>query len=83
MKGVFKTTARGPNNTKVGVVTQIELPFVPAPGLMVQINAHENFWRVDDVLWRLDRPDEVEMIVSDPGGLWPVTLLLNQGWLEE
>ncbi len=82
MKGIFRTTADFPVNTEADMVARCDIPFVPSVGDMLAITAHGDYWCVDDVFWHFERPDEVEVFVSDPGGAHPAAHLLKQGWQE-
>lgn len=80
MKGVFRTTAIGPKDSDVDMVVRCEIPFVPSVGNMLAVTAHGDYWCVDDVFWHWQQPDEVEIFLSDMGGVQPVAYLVGQGW---
>lgn len=83
MKGVFRTTARGPNGTDIEMVARREIKFMPSIGVMLAVTPKGYFLRVDDVFWHCDRPDQIEVYLLMNGGAEPVSHMRKQGWQQE
>lgn len=60
---------------------EFEVPFLPVPGMMIAPNARADFMKIDDVFWRADKPDGIDLFVVDNGEkLRPFSYWRKQGW---
>jgi hypothetical protein len=59
-----------------------DIPFVPAPGMMVAPAPQADFYRVDEVYWRPADPRILEIFVEHPSPHQESSTadLLAQGW---
>jgi len=76
MKGIFRCTAMGGEE----MVTEIELPFVPAVGAMLAVTDGGDYLRVEDVYWNCAAPDEIIVFMTDESGDPSAAYLREQGW---
>lgn len=83
MKGIFRTTGQGPDNTEVGLRVEQAIPFVPPLGAMVAPIPGGSFMEVEGVMWDAARPMEVELHVADPAGLELAESMRFLGWTVE
>jgi hypothetical protein len=68
-----------------GVLLQVnaQLPFVPTLGMMLAVTSKGDLLAVEDVMWFVDKPDELEIWLTEPnlhGSDRPAAYWKRQGW---
>lgn len=81
MKAKCNTTAIRRNGLQVEMVAACEIPFVPCIGQRLAVTPGGDYFNVNEVFWRCNNPDEIEVYLDELSGAdMDFNYLVKQGW---
>lgn len=81
MKVKFNTTAIRRNGLQVEMVVECEMSFVPCVGWSLAVTPGGDYFNVNEVFLRCDKPDEIEVYLDEISGAdLDFDYLVKQGW---
>lgn len=61
----------------------IDMPFIPTKGSVIKVTADGEYLTVDEVLWNIQKPNEIMVFTEEPDQLnqiRPYKEMSDQGW---